>query len=87
MKIFLCTTSIRQLLILICCFLPAIAYAQSSQQPTALQSHIFNYSILDTELGGVTDFANLNRIVLYRSYKAWINTRNFAEDNESVILF
>ncbi|MFT5260941.1 MAG: hypothetical protein ACI9VI_003275 [Candidatus Azotimanducaceae bacterium] len=39
------------------------------------------------ELGGATADNNLNRIVWYPSYEAWMETRNFAEEPESAIRF
>ena len=39
------------------------------------------------EIGITADFANLNRIVWYPSYDAWLDTRNFTEDMESANRF
>ena len=39
------------------------------------------------EIGITDDFANLNRIVWYPSYDAWLGTRNATEDMESAIRF
>jgi len=64
LKFSLGTSSIRPLLALICCLLPAIAYAQASSQATVLQSHIFSYSILDTELDSVALLAMVRNDIL-----------------------
>ncbi len=39
------------------------------------------------ELGSNADYSNLNRIVWYPSYSAWLETRNFTEDTESAMRF
>lgn len=39
------------------------------------------------ELGSSADYSNLNRIVWYPSYSAWLDTRNFTEDMESAMRF
>ena len=39
------------------------------------------------EIDSTTEVVNLNRIVWYPSYEAWLETRNFAEDMESAARF
>ncbi len=86
MKFFLGTTSFRSLLALICFSLPAIGYAQSSQQPTVLQSHTFSYSILDTELDSVELLAMVRNEILSKEtlnggviYANWIFAKKPAD--------
>ncbi|PCJ23719.1 MAG: hypothetical protein COA96_11245 [SAR86 cluster bacterium] len=86
MRVFIGKLSVRQFLALVCFFLPAFIYAQSSVQSAVMQNYTFSYSIVEAETESVEFFELARNEILSKAplnggiiYALWMPAEKSAD--------